>query len=179
MSDETKTTQENQENQPADTPTGTRAGTRTGPSTGAPAGAPAGTKSAAALFDLDPKEEKKEEKKDEKKPSAKPAAKPAAKGAASGASKASANQKNVEPKKYPSGTEVRYQGHSLTLEKEMTAKEVLEWISEDDFPELAYEQVELRHDEKKNRLVPVCQAQKKGLAGALRIDSASGRIPRS
>lgn len=115
-------------------------------------GPPAGTKSPGALFDLDPKEEKK------------PA--PPAKTPAKTSANASAAKK-VEPKKYDAGTEVRYQGHTLTLEKEMTAKEVLDWISEDDFPELAYEQVELRHDKEKNRLIPVRQAQKKGAAAMI------------
>ena len=116
-------------------------------------GTPDGTKSPGALFDLDPKEEKK------------PAAPPKA------SSDASAGAKKVEAKKYEAGTEVRYQGHTMTLEKEMTAKEVLDWISEDDFPELAYEQVEMRYDKEKNRLVPVRQAQKKGA----RIEPARSR----
>lgn len=106
---------------------------------------PAGTKTPGALFDLDPKEEKKPPQASAKKPAA-------------GAASVNA------PTKYPAGTEVRYQGHTLTLEKEMSAKEVLSWISEDDFPELAFEEVEMRHDKEKNRLVPVRKAQKKGLS---------------
>ena len=107
---------------------------------------PAGTKTPGALFDLDPKEEKKP--------------------AAAAAEKKPANPKPSvnAPTKYPAGTEVRYQGHTLYLEKEMSAKEVLSWISEDDFPELAFEEVEMRHDKEKNRLVPVRKAQKKGLS---------------
>lgn len=108
---------------------------------------PAGTKTPGALFDLDPKEEKK------------PPAATTAANKPTGA-KPSVNA----PVKYPAGTEVRYQGHTLTLEKEMSAKEVLSWISEDDFPELAFEEVEMRHDKEKNRLVPVRKAQKKGLS---------------
>ena len=107
---------------------------------------PAGTTTPGALFDLDPKEEKKP-----------PAATTAANKPTGG--KPSVNA----PVKYPAGTEVRYQGHTLTLDKEMTAKEVLSWISEDDFPELAFEEVEMRHDKEKDRLVPVRKAQKKGL----------------
>lgn len=113
----------------------------------APIEAPAGTTSPGALFDLTSPEETKKKAEEEK---------------------AEQHRKKVaraaQPAKYPTGTEVRYQGHTLTLGKEMTAKEVLDWISEDDFPELAYEDVELRHDKEKNRLVPVRKAQKKGLA---------------
>ena len=44
----------------------------------------------------------------------------------------------------------------------MSAKEVLDGRSEDDYPELKYEDTELRHDKEKNRLVVVRKAQKKG-----------------
>ena len=86
-------------------------------------------------------------------PPTKPEAKPGAKKGAGA---------KTGPTKYPAGTEVRYQRHSLALPEEMTAKEVLDWLPEDDFPELAHEETELRHDKEKNRLVPVRKAQKKG-----------------
>ena len=105
---------------------------------------PAGTKTPGALFDLDPKEEKKTPAAAAKKPTG---------------DKPSVNAVT----KYSAGTEVRYQGHSLTLEKEMSAKEVLDWISEDHFPELAFEHPEITYDKEKNRLVPVRKSQKKGL----------------
>ena len=114
---------------------------------------PAGTTTPGVLFDLTSPEEKKKQAAEEKAQRAR--------------EQTERNRKKVapaaQPKKYEAGAEVRYQGHTLTLEKAMTAKEVLDWISEDDFPELAYEEVELRHDKEKNRLVPVRKAQKKGV----------------
>jgi hypothetical protein len=118
---------------------------------GAAQGAPQGTMEPEALFDMTPKKPEPEKKQPEKKPAAGSAAKKAATPAGSAA-----------PTKYAEGTEVRYQRHTLTLPKEMTAKEVLDWMSEDDFPELAFEETELRYDKEKNRLVPVRKAQKKG-----------------
>lgn len=109
---------------------------------------PQGTTTAGALFELPPKQERKPERdKREQK-------------------KGAATAPKAGPTKYPEGTEVRYQRHTLTLPKEMTAKEVLDWMSEDDFPELAFEETELRHDKEKNRLVPVRKAQKKGAGPA-------------
>lgn len=108
----------------------------------APAGAPAGTTTPGALFDMAPK-----------KPE--PAAAP----------KPNAGAKSTprpEPKKYAAGTEVRYGRERVSLPREMSAKEVLDWMSEDDYPELRYEESDLRHDKDKNRLVVVRRAQKKG-----------------
>jgi hypothetical protein len=112
-------------------------------------GAPQGTMEPQALFDMTPKKPEPEKKQPEKKPAAGSAAKKAP----------------TPPTKYAEGTEVRYQRHTLILPKEMTAKEVLDWMSEDDFPELAFEETELRYDKEKNRLVPVRKAQKKGASG--------------
>ena len=117
-------------------------------------GAPQGTTAPEALFDLTPTKPKPEKKAEQKPAAAKGAAKKAAPQAGAAA-----------PTKYPEGTEVRYQRHTLTLPKEMTAKQVLDWMSEDDFPELAFEETELRHDKEKGRLVPVRKAQKKGAGG--------------
>lgn len=123
---------------------------------GAPQGAPQGTTTADTLFDMTPKKPEPEKKQAEKK-------QPAASGGA--AKKAGSPAAKAAPTKYPEGTEVRYQRHTLTLPKEMTAKEVLDWMSEDDFPELAFEETELRYDKEKGRLVPVRKAQKKGAGG--------------
>jgi hypothetical protein len=112
-------------------------------------GAPQGTMEPEALFDMTPKKPEPEKKQPEK-----------GKGATAG--KNASQAAKTAPTKYPEGTEVRYQRHTLTLTKEMTAKEVLDWMSEDDFPELAFEETELRYDKEKNRLVPVRKAQKKG-----------------
>ena len=58
----------------------------------------------------------------------------------------------------------------------MSAKEVLDWMSDDDYPELKYEDTELRHDKEKNRLVVVRKAQKKGARqGARRAGHQGGR----
>ncbi|MEW6635351.1 MAG: Mov34/MPN/PAD-1 family protein [Actinomycetota bacterium] len=99
---------------------------------------------AEDFFDLMGDEGKKF-KKEEKKPEQK---KPAA-------------AKKPEPKKYPAGVEVHYSGHKKALPHEMTQAEVFEFL-EDDFPELSADRAELRHDEEKNRLVPVLKAHKKG-----------------
>ncbi|QIN81086.1 hypothetical protein GBA65_21875 (plasmid) [Rubrobacter marinus] len=120
-------------------------------------GAPQGTMEPEALFDMTPKKPEPEKKQPEKKQPEK------GKGAAAGKSASKAT--SASPTKYAEGTEVRYQRHTLTLPKEMTAKEVLDWMSEDDFPELKYEETELRYDKEKNRLVPVRKAQKKGAVG--------------
>ncbi len=117
-------------------------------------GAPQGTMEPQALFDMTPKKPEPEKKQPEKKPAA-----------GEGAKKAPSPAAKTAPTKYAEGTEVRYQRHTLTLPKEMTAKEVLDWMSEDDFPELAFEETELRYDKEKNRLVPVRKAQKKGASG--------------
>lgn len=108
----------------------------------APAEAPAGTTTPQALFDMAPK--KKEEP---KKPAAGAGTKTPAR---------------PEPQKYPEGYEVRYGREAVHLPKEMTPREVLAWMGEDDYPELKYEEVEVRHDKDKNRLVVVRKAQKKG-----------------
>ncbi|PLS84467.1 MAG: hypothetical protein CYG60_17830 [Actinobacteria bacterium] len=116
-----------------------------------------------ALFDMPPKKpEAKPEAKPEKK---QPEKKQPEKGKGATAGKNASQAAKATPTKYPEGTEVRYQRHTLTLPKEMTAKEVLDWMSEDDFPELAFEETELRYDKEKNRLVPVRKAQKKGASG--------------
>lgn len=116
---------------------------------------PQGTTTTEALFELPPKPGKKKPEQTKQEAPKKAAGSAAAK---------------ATPTKYPEGTKVRYQRHTLTLPKEMTAKEVLEWLSEDDFPELAYEETELRHDKEKNRLVPVRKAQKKGADSAATIE---------
>lgn len=128
---------------------------------------PQGTTTPAALFDLTSPAEKKQLEKDKKEREAKERAE---KTRAEYAKKNPAGAANSQPKTppapptvYKAGTTVRYLGHSLTLEKNMTAEETLAWISEDDFPELAHEEVEMRYDKDKNRLVPVRRAQKKGL----------------
>ncbi|MDP9477494.1 MAG: hypothetical protein M3R38_17720, partial [Actinomycetota bacterium] len=101
-------------------------------------GAPQGTMEPEAFFDMTPK---KPEAKPEKKPTA--AVSAGAKGKGGAAGKSASQPAKASPTKYPEGTEVRYQRHTLTLPKEMTAKEVLDWMSEDDFPELAFEETEL------------------------------------
>jgi len=109
--------------------------------------APAGTTTPGALFDMAP-------------------TKPEPKKGPSGAGQPAmaAAKARPEPEKYPEGTEVRYGREKVTLPKEMTAKEVLDWLAEDDYPELKYEETEVRHDKEKNRLVVVRKAQKKGAA---------------
>lgn len=119
-------------------------GAGTAPQTADQGAAPAGTSTPGALFDLAPK-----------KPGPKPAAR------ADSQPKTAARP---EPQKYAEGTEVRYGREKVHLPKEMTSKEVLEWMAEDDYPELRYEETELRHDKEKNRLVVVRKAQKKGAA---------------
>ncbi len=109
---------------------------------------PAGTTTPQALFDLAPK--KKEEPKK------------AATGNPAGAKAGTETSARPEPQKYAEGTEVRYGRERVVLPKEMTAQEVLAWMGEDDYPELKYEEVEVRHDKEKNRLVIVRKAQKKG-----------------
>ncbi len=109
--------------------------------------APAGTTTPRALFDMSPTEP-------EPKQGPGGAGQPA-----KGAAKA-----RTEPEKYPEGTEVRYGRERVALPREMTAKEVLDWMAEDDYPELKYEETEVRHDKEKNRLVVVRKAQKKGAA---------------
>ena len=128
----------------------------------APASAPAGTTTPGALFDMAP----------EKAPT-----KPGSGKGGQGASTKAAPR--TEPQKYPEGTEVRYGRETVHLPKEMSAKEVLDWMSEDDYPELKYEDTELRHDKEKNRLVVVRKAQKKGARqGGRRGGRASGRSRR-
>ncbi len=134
-------------------PRGTAAGTNDSTAAAPPAAPPEGTTTAGALFELEPTpEEKRAAQREAEKKKAEERAR---------AQKSAAATK-AAPTKYREGTEVRYQRHTLTLPKEMTAKEVLDWLSEDDFPELAFEETELRHDKEKNRLVPVRKAQKKG-----------------
>lgn len=114
---------------------------------GTPQETPQGTKAPEALFDMTPT----------KPGPPKAAPRPAASAAAT---------KKPEPKpekRFKEGTEVRYQRHTMILPKEMTVSEVIKWMGEDEFPEIVYEDVELRHDEQKNRIVPVKTAQKKGL----------------
>jgi len=120
-------------------------------------GAPEGTTEPGALFDL------MGEGKPKKTADANADAKAKRGEQTSGSGKVQKKAwAKAEPVRYKEGTEVRYQRHSLALPREMTAKEVLDWLSEDDFPELAYEETELRHDKEKDRLVPVRKAQKKG-----------------
>ena len=117
------------------------------PPAGAPGGNPEGTTTPGALFDMAPKPEKKDEPKK-----------------AAAQAKPAAGRTPAAPTKYPEGTEVRYGRETVHLPKEMTTKEVLDWMAEDDFPELKYEETEARHDKHKNRLVVVRRAQKKGAA---------------
>ncbi len=153
MTDQDNTQDNNQDKgQGQANPRGTAAGTNDATAAAPPAAPPEGTTTAGALFELEPTPEEKRAAQREAKKKAEERAQ-AQRGAA--ATKAA-------PTKYREGTEVRYQRHTLTLPKEMTAKEVLDWLSEDDFPELAFEETELRHDKEKNRLVPVRKAQKKG-----------------
>ena len=112
---------------------------------------PQGTKAPDALFDMSPT-----------KPE--PAKARTAAGATTTPAKAPVKKPEPKPvKKFKEGTEVRYQRHTMVLPKEMTVSEVIAWLGEDEFPEIVYEDVELRHDEQKNRIVPVKTAQKKGL----------------
>ena len=150
MTDQDNTQDNNQDKgQGQANPQGTAGGT-TDVTAAAP---PEGTTTAGALFELEPTpEEKRAAQREAEKKKAEERAQ---------AQKSAAATK-AAPTKYREGTEVRYQRHTLTLPKEMTAKEVLDWLSEDDFPELAFEETELRHDKEKNRLVPVRKAQKKG-----------------
>lgn len=112
-------------------------------------GKPEDAESAEDLFDLlggegEQFKKKKEEK--NKQPETKKQAVP----------------KKAEPKTYAEGTELKYSGHTRELPREMSEKEILEWLSEDDFPELSPERAEIRHDKDKDRLVPVLKAHKKG-----------------
>lgn len=135
----------NQQNHSATANTGAAADAKTEQEGAAPAPAPAGTTTPGALFDMAPE---------------KAAAKPGAGKGGQGASPKAVPK--AEPQKYPEGTEVRYGRETVHLPNEMSAKEVLDWMSEDDYPELKYEDTELRHDKEKNRLVVVRKAQKKG-----------------
>ncbi len=110
---------------------------------------PAGTTTPGALFDMAPKEPAP------KKPRPSSAAEAPAKAPAKAVAK-------TAPERYAEGTEVRYGREIVHLPKEMTAREVLDWMGEDDYPELKYEETELRHDREKNRLVVLRKAQKKG-----------------
>jgi len=152
---------------PRGTAGGTTDATTAAPPAAPPSAPPEGTTTAGALFELEPTpEEKRAAQREAEKKKAEERAQ---------AHKSAAAAK-AAPTKYREGTEVRYQRHTLTLPKEMTAKEVLDWLSEDDFPELAFEETELRHDKEKNRLVPVRKAQKKG---AVAWAVARGRAWRS
>ena len=112
---------------------------------------PQGTKAPEALFDMSPT--KPEPPKAAPRP-----------GASAVVSAAATKKPEPKPeKRFKEGTEVRYQRHTMVLPREMTVSEVIAWMGEDEFPEIVYEDVELRHDEQKNRIVPVKTAQKKGL----------------
>lgn len=72
-----------------------------------------------------------------------------------------ANQGASSEKKYPSGTELRYSGHTKVLPEEMSEAQIHKWIA-DDFPEIEAGKWSLRYDSTKSRLVPIPPAQKKG-----------------
>ncbi len=105
---------------------------------------PAGTTTPGALFDMSPV--KPETAKEKPK-------------AAAASATASVGAKT--PTRYEEGTEVRYGREKLTLPKEMTAKDVLDWMSDDDYPELKYEEARVEYDKDKKRLVVVRKAQTK------------------
>ena len=148
-----KTENQGNEAQNTEAPeTGTPEAGKTGAQATAQATAPpAGTAAPAALFDMAPQTQKKDDPK---------------KGTAgSGGPNARAKPgTRPEPTKYAEGTEIRYGREKLTLPREMTAREALAWLAEDDFPELKYEaEAKVVYDKDKNRLVVTREAQKKGL----------------
>ena len=144
-----KTENQGNEAQNTEAPeTGTPEAGKTGAQATAP---PAGTAAPAALFDMAPQTQKKED------PNR------GAAGSGGGAARAKPGTR-PEPTKYAEGTEIRYGREKLNLPKEMTAREALAWLAEDDFPELKYEsEAKIVYDKDKNRLVVTREAQKKGL----------------
>ncbi len=110
---------------------------------------PAGTTTPGALFDLSPV--KPEPDKEKPKTATASATTPVA---------------AKTTTRYEEGTEVRYGREKLTLPKEMTAKEVLDWMGDDDYPELKYEESRVEYDKDKKRLVVVRKAQTKSSAQA-------------
>lgn len=76
--------------------------------------------------------------------------------------KEAASQSGSTEKKYPKDTEFRYSGHTKVLPEEMSEPQIFKWVA-DDFPEIEKGKFTLRYDSAKSRLVPIPEAQKKGV----------------
>lgn len=113
---------------------------------------PAGTTSPSTLFGSNEMEEMKSEEQKKKE------AEEADQKKRQETAKQTGSQKT-----YPAGTEFRYSGHSKILEEEMSESKIFEWVA-DDFPEIEKGRFTLRYDQNKGRLVPIPEAQKKGLS---------------
>ena len=124
------------------------------------------------MFDLGPKADPKAAAKVEKEAKRQANMSKSQKDAEKRRKEAAQKRKEAEEKKkreearvYPAGTEIKYVNElgreTITLPEDMNKARIIEML-QDDYPEVSETRVELRHDEKRNRVVVQTGSFKKG-----------------
>ena len=124
------------------------------------------------MFDLGPKTDPKAAEKAEKEAKRQAAMSKSQKDAEKRRKENEQKKKEAEEKKkreearvYPAGTEIKYVNElgreTIALPEDMKKAQIIEWL-QDDYPEVSETRVELRYDEKRNRVVVQTGSFKKG-----------------